>query len=50
MRDRADQDQRLVRKVLEGDREAFGQLVARYQRMVAGVAWRYGAGADEIED
>ena len=50
MRDRADQDQRLVRKVLEGDREAFGPLVARYQRMVAGVAWRCGAGADEIDD
>jgi RNA polymerase sigma-70 factor (ECF subfamily) len=50
MQDRADQDQRLVRTILDGDREAFGQLVGQYQRMVAGVAWRYGAGADEIDD
>ncbi len=50
MRDRADQDQRLVRKVLEGDQEAFGRLIGQYQRMVAGVAWRYGAHADEIDD
>ncbi len=50
MQDRADQDQRLVRAVLDGDQEAFSRLVGRYQRMVAGVAWRYGAGADEIED
>lgn len=50
MQDRAAQDQRLVRTVLDGDQEAFGQLVGRYQRMVAGVAWRYGASAEEIDD
>lgn len=50
MEDRAAQDQRLVRKVLEGDQQAFGELVERYQRMVASVAWRYGAAAGEIDD
>ena len=50
MEDRAAQDQRLVRSVLEGDTDAYGELVARYQRMIAGVAWRYGAPANEIED
>lgn len=50
MQDRTAQDQVSVRAVLDGDREAFAQLVGNYQRMVAGVAWRYGASADEIED
>lgn len=50
MEDRADQDQGLVRAVLDGDQEAFAQLVTRYQRMVAGVAWRYGAAAEEVDD
>jgi RNA polymerase sigma-70 factor (ECF subfamily) len=50
MEDRTAQDQRLVRAVLDGDQPAFAELVGRYQRMVAGVAWRYGATSDEIED
>jgi RNA polymerase sigma-70 factor (ECF subfamily) len=47
---RSDQDQRLTRRVLEGDSEAFGGLVSSYQRMVASVAWRYGIHQQEIED
>ncbi len=43
-------DLRLVRAVLDGDREAFGDLVARYQGLVAGVAWRYGSRRDDVED
>jgi RNA polymerase sigma-70 factor (ECF subfamily) len=48
--DRAAEDRQVVDAVLRGEREAFGQLVARYQRMIAGVAWRYGVRAEEIED
>jgi RNA polymerase sigma-70 factor (ECF subfamily) len=50
MEDRAAQDQRVVRAVLRGDRDAFGGLVARYQKLVASVAWRYGIPQQEIED
>ena len=48
--DRAAQDQRVVRTVLAGDRDAFGDLVTRYQKLVASVAWRYGVRQEEIED
>jgi RNA polymerase sigma-70 factor (ECF subfamily) len=48
--DRAACDQRVVRAVLAGDREAFSDLVARYQKLVASVAWRYGTRQEEIED
>jgi RNA polymerase sigma-70 factor (ECF subfamily) len=50
MEDRAAQDQRVVRAVLGGDRNAFGDVVARYQKLVASVAWRYGIRHEEIED
>jgi RNA polymerase sigma-70 factor (ECF subfamily) len=50
MEDRATQDHGLVSSTLRGDRQAFGQLVDRYQRLVASVAWRYGTGQLEIED
>ncbi len=50
MEDRAAQDLRLVDAILRGDRAAYGELVTRYQRMVASVAWRYGLGQGEIED
>ncbi len=50
MEDRPDQDQRLAEAVLRGDQESFRVLVTRYQRMVAGVAWRYGVRRDDIED
>ncbi len=50
MDDRAAEDQRVVHAVLEGDRQAFGELVVRYQRMIAGVAWRHGARQEELED
>lgn len=50
MEDRAAQDERIVRDVLRGDHDAFARIVARYQRLVAGVAWRYGVRREEIED
>ena len=50
MEDQATQDHGLVASTLHGDRQAFAELVARYQRLVASVAWRYGIGQMEIED
>ncbi len=50
MDDRAAQDQEVVRAVLKGDRNAFGSLVARHQKLVASAAWRYGVRQEEIED
>jgi len=44
------EDLRAVGAVLGGDREAFGELIRRHQRLVAGIAWRYGARREEIED
>jgi RNA polymerase sigma-70 factor (ECF subfamily) len=43
-------DSAAVEAALSGDQEAFGDLVRRYQGMVAGVAWRYGTRSEEIED
>ncbi len=40
----------LLEAARSGDQEAFGALVRRYQGMVAGIAWRYGTGRNEIED
>lgn len=40
----------LVRAVLGGEPEAYGAIVARYQSMVASVAWRYGVPRGDIED
>jgi RNA polymerase sigma-70 factor (ECF subfamily) len=48
--DRAAEDLRAVRAVLAGEREAFADVVRRYERMVASIAWRYGTRRDEIED
>jgi len=50
MESRTAQDQRVVREVLAGSAEAFTELVERYQKLVASVAWRYGVGRQEIED
>jgi RNA polymerase sigma-70 factor (ECF subfamily) len=50
MADLPAEDHRIVEAVLGGSQEAFGDLVGRYQNLVAGVAWRYGAPRDEIED
>lgn len=50
MEDQAAQDRILVRAVLGGEAKAFGDLVARYQKLVASVAWRYGVRREEIED
>ena len=50
MEARADRDRRIVRAILQGDADAYADLVTRYQSLVASVAWRYGIGAGEIED
>ena len=50
MEDPAGPDRALVESVLAGDRSAFAEIVARYQRLVASVAWRYGVRRDDIED
>ena len=50
MADRPDEDHRLVRAVLDGDSESFRVLVTRFERLVAGVAWRHGVRREEIED
>jgi len=50
MEDGAAADLALVEAVLRGDSAAFGELVARFQRLVASVAWRYGVSRDDIED
>jgi RNA polymerase sigma-70 factor (ECF subfamily) len=50
MDDRASEDQRIVRAILQGDRDAFAALVRRYQKLVVSVAWRYGVRPEETED
>ena len=50
MEERAARDERLVRSTLEGDPDAFADLVAQYQRLVAGIGWRYGIPGADIED
>jgi RNA polymerase sigma-70 factor, ECF subfamily len=50
MEDRAADDLARVESILRGDRDAFADLVRRYQSLVAGIAWRYGLRRDEIED
>lgn len=47
---RAREDLRAVRAVLEGETDAFRELVERYQGMVAGIAWRAGVGREDVED
>lgn len=43
-------DGELVRRTREGDREAFGVLVARYLRPALAVAWEYAPSRDDAED
>ncbi len=50
MEDRANEDRQLVQSVLDGDSQAYAGIVTRYQKMIASVAWRYGARREEIED
>lgn len=50
MGDREDDDHRLVRSALGGDPESFRTLVQRFQRLVAGVAWRHGVRREDVED
>src|SRR5262245_839107 len=46
MEDGAARDLALVDAVLRGDSAAFGEIVGRFQRLVASVAWRYGVSRD----
>ena len=48
--DRAALDLQIVREVLDGRTERFGELVTRYQNMVAGIAWRSGCRREDVED
>jgi RNA polymerase sigma-70 factor, ECF subfamily len=50
MGDRPTDDLTEVEAILRGDRDAFAELVRKYQTLVAGVAWRYGIRRDDIED
>jgi RNA polymerase sigma-70 factor (ECF subfamily) len=50
MEDGAASDLALVERALRGEAAAFGDLVARFQRLVASVAWRYGVPRDDVED
>ncbi len=50
MEDRPTEEMATVEAILRGDRDAFAELVRRYQNLVAGVAWRYGIRRDDIED
>jgi len=43
-------DAGLVDAAQQGDRQAFGELVTRHQRLVAAAAWRAGVRRAEIED
>jgi RNA polymerase sigma-70 factor (ECF subfamily) len=48
--DRAAEDLRVVREVLDGRTDRFRELVTRYQNMVAGIAWRSGCRHEDVED
>ncbi len=50
MEDRSSTDRALVERAVAGDARAFEDLVKAYQRMVAGVAWRYGIRQADLED
>jgi RNA polymerase sigma-70 factor (ECF subfamily) len=43
-------DGELVRRTRDGDREAFGVLVARYLRATLALAWEYAPSLDDAED
>lgn len=45
-----ERDLETVQRALRGDDEAFGELVERYQAMIASVAWKFGTPISEIED
>ena len=48
--ERAAEDLRIVREVLDGRQERFRDVVTRYQNLVAGIAWRSGCRRDDVED
>ena len=43
-------DKALVRRTLDGDREAFGDLVERYSALVRGIVYEKVRRLDEVED
>lgn len=46
----AESDAELVRAALNGDREAFEEIVSRYQNLVFNIAYHYLGRRDEVED
>jgi len=50
LEDRAARDLTVVRAVLAGDGQAYAEIVAQYQRLVASIAWRHGVSRAEVED
>ena len=47
---RPDLDAELVEKAVNGDRQAFGQLVERHYDFVHAVAWRWSGNVSDAED
>lgn len=47
---RQQQDEAIIRRVLDGDREAFAELVEQYHRLVCHVAGYYLKNPDEVDD
>ena len=47
---RQQQDEAIIRRVLDGDREAFAELVEQYHRLVCHVAGHYLKNPDEVDD
>lgn len=43
-------DDELVKRTLEGDRQAFEQIVERYQRLVFNIVFHYFGSQNEVED
>ena len=48
--ERAAEDLRIVREILDGKSERFREIVTRYQNLVAGIAWRSGCRREDVED
>ena len=47
---RQQQDEAIIRRVLDGDREAFAELVEQYHRLVCHIAGHYMKNPDEVDD
>ena len=43
-------EREIIEKAIEGDRQAFRQLVEKHQGFVLSVCWRFTGNRDEAED